>query len=185
MERLISGDVIFLIHSESTMSRIFAWFMGSQWSHSALVAGYDPISKETFLHETSDTQTKVGMLSIYERDPRVIMKVYRRLPMLTHEKRLAMVEAGGAYHNKMYGYLRLLGAGARRLFMKLGWKKCPMLWPWGGPLCMNIPHAALKVIYPDMGEPGSVDTEELYLFCAERMALVAEKRKGKVALDYL
>ncbi len=174
------GDIVFVMHHGSWVSRAFGWFMDSRWSHCAMVADVGDI--DTYLHETSDTQTKVGMLSLYELEPKDEIEIVR-VNMGGRLSREIASRHAAKYHNEMYGYIRLVGAGIRRLMMKLGWKKCPMLWPWGGPLCMMIPHRGLLSTFAGMPKLGSIDTEELYRWCLDNGKVIAYKRVGFVGLE--
>jgi hypothetical protein len=180
MSSLKPLDVVFVMHRKNPISKMMAWFMGSRWSHSAAVAevGYFDI----YLHETSDTQTKVGLMSFYISNPDDEIEVIRVLSELDYNMAIPEVRK---FHNKMYGYVRMVGAGLRRLLMKLGWKRCPMILPIGGPLCMMIPHAGLKTKFIGMPEIGSIDTEELYQWCKDYGKTVATKKQGEVTLTYI
>jgi len=170
------ADIVFVMHHDNKLSKAIAWFMNSRWSHSAIVA--DVTERDVYLHETSDTQTKVGMLSRYLNSPGTEVEIWS-FNMLSKTEQSAAISESAKYHDKMYGYIRLLGAGLRRLLIKIGFKKAPMLLPIGGPLCMMIPHAGLKKIYPQMPTVGTIDTEELYKWVKDRAILKLYKPAEK------
>jgi len=165
------GDIIFVMHHDNKLSKLFAWFMMSDWSHCGIFA--DVGSFDEYIHETSDTQTKVGLFSLYENDPNCSFVVVR-VPGITP----AAMDKAAQYHNKLYGYVRLLGAAVRCLAKRIGFKSFPMIWKVGGPLCMMLPHAALKVVYDGMPSVGDIDTQDLYLWCLEHGEVILSKERG-------
>ena len=68
------GDVCFVMHNDSWLSRAIAWFMGSQWSHSFIVL--EVAADRTYIMETSDYTVTFGHLERYLQDPNVTLEAY-------------------------------------------------------------------------------------------------------------
>lgn len=111
------GDVVFVMHHDNLLSRVIAWFMGSKWSHSALVIEQGAFF--TYLAETSDFNTTTGNLDRYLTAKGTSVEIWTK-PDLTDKEREIIVRGAMENFDKVYGYLQLfLSLNVRAILRKL------------------------------------------------------------------
>ena len=153
-------DIVFVMHRKSWISRAIAWFMGSRWSHSALVV--DP-GFRTWLCETSDFHVNVAALERYLEDPSVEVEIWGPRSPLDSALAGQMADRALARYGEIYGYLQLFSLGIRRLLMRVGIRIPNFIRT--GLVCTAIPLEAYRISgIPGLHgiDPESIDTEELY-----------------------
>ena len=154
------GDIVFIMHNESWLSKAIAKVMGSKWSHSAVV--YGEAFGKTLLCETSLYQVNLDYLDRYLDDPNCEIEVYRKAGVSDCAPKIR--SNCDPMLGKMYGYLQLLSLGLRRLFRL----KIPNLIHQGLVCCHVIAYSLNGVDECFTGlEKESFDTEELYRMMEE------------------
>ncbi len=117
MIKVRPGDIFFIMHNDNKLSRLFAWFMGSSWSHCGLV--YEVTKNRIYTIETTDFEVTHRQLNDYINDHRVNMEIWTPKKSSKEERKNIVFSANG-YREKPYGYLQLLGHGIRRVLMRIG-----------------------------------------------------------------
>lgn len=97
------GDVGFLMQHDNWVSRAIAWFMGSRWSHTFLVADIGHF--QIYTSETCEFIVHTGEMYPKLRDKAVEMEVYR--PPFNQAQIVDVVRACQENHGEIYGYLQL------------------------------------------------------------------------------
>jgi hypothetical protein len=98
------GDIFFVMHHDSWLSKTIAWFMGSKWSHCGIIL--EETKFRTYTCETSDFEIVYSDLERYLHDPQVTMKVIR-LPV-SEDVGVDMAINATTRNQMMYGHLQLL-----------------------------------------------------------------------------
>lgn len=167
MSTFNSGDIVFIMHNDSWLSKSIAWFMQSKWSHSAIV--YGDTHGKTMLIETSDVQVTLNDLDRYLSNPHCTVEVWRFDGDINGDE---VVTNAYSLNGKIYGYLKLLGCGIRRLFRRAGFEiNTPLV---SQTICKDVvTHAYLGMKQSPFGnDSAKLDTEEVY-------QLVLESREFK------
>jgi hypothetical protein len=152
------ADVGFLIHKKNKLSKLIAWFMKSEWSHSFLVCD---VGHSTYVCETSDYQVCINTLDRYLSDENVKMKIYRRKKMDGLEN--TRIKNTYCLLGSLYGYFQLISLGIRRLLMRVGVKIPNFIFQ--GVVCCHVVMHYLSQISNSFfyGVPyEALDTEEVY-----------------------
>lgn len=110
------GDVCFVMHHDSILSRTIGWFMDSQWSHSFIVLEVTPL--RTYILETSDFNVTFGHLERYLEDPNVSLEAYTS--DMTVDQGAAMMQTVVPLYNTLYAYLQLASYAVILLLAKIG-----------------------------------------------------------------
>jgi hypothetical protein len=174
-----NGSIAFIMNHKNPISKVIAWAMGSQWSHSAVVVG--EVAGEKVSVETSDFEVYMTPFSTH-LDPNASFEVYEPIedqPVeLTYE---AMGLVG-----QVYGYLQLISLGIRRLLMLVGIKIPNFIRV--GLVCCAVPGYAYKkgtVQWLKDLDPESYDTEELYqmIKSAPEFRLSHRKPQGTMEVE--
>jgi len=152
------GDIIFVMHHDDLISRTIAWFMKSQWSHSALII--DNGKQFTFTTETNVFCVKHGTLEAYLEDDFTSLEIWS--PINLEEKiRNKIAKNSLDYVDKAFGWLQLISLGIRRLLMRIGIKIPNFIRQ--GLVCDHVILYCYKNYISDFPEDKeSIDTEELY-----------------------
>lgn len=158
--KLVTGDVVFVMHHGSLISKIISWAMGSKWSHSAIV--YDNLAGKTLLCETSSFEVTLNWFNRYVSDKNTSIEVLR------HHDWVNVISGNEAKIQKscdsligvVYGYTQLISLGLRRLLrLRIG-----NLFR-SGLVCCHVVGYGLHEL-PGTGfekvDPESFDTEEMY-----------------------
>src|SRR5574339_318080 len=98
------GDIGFVIHKDNWISKTIAWFMGSKWSHTAIIL--HPTDKRTYTIETSDFQVSIQIFEDYLKDTNIKMEIWS--PSLTDEERKIITNKALSHLGEIYGYLQLI-----------------------------------------------------------------------------
>ena len=163
------GDIVFIMHNESWLSKAIAKVMGSKWSHSAVV--YGEAFGKTLLCETSLYQVNLDYLDRYLDDPNCEIEVYRKNGISEQGPKIR--SNCDLMLGKMYGYLQLLSLGIRRVFRL----KIPNF-IHQGMVCCHVVAYALNDVDREFTrlDKESFDTEELYDMVKVKYLMVLEKR---------
>jgi len=156
------GDIVFVMHKKNPISRDIAWFMGSRWSHSALVI--DSSDLRTYLCETSDFQVTIATLDRYLIDPDTSLEVWRLIAPIDPRTMERMLTRAISYEGQLFGYLQLLSLGLRRMLKRIGIQIPNFIRQ--GMVCTAIPlhaYSISRVPGLDGIDPESIDTEDLYV----------------------
>jgi hypothetical protein len=167
---LNKGDIGFIIHKKNILSKTIAWFMKSRWSHSFLVMGQ--WEHKTMLLETSDFEVVISTIDPYLNNPKVDVEIYRS-KTIGYNDSFKIRDEGFKIVKTIYGYPQLISLGIRRLLMRIG-IKIPNFFRFG-MVCCAVPiygHRVAKSSELYGLDPESIDTEELYQKCKEKMELV-------------
>lgn len=154
------ADIGFVMHHDNWISKVIAWFMGSQWSHSFIVL--EDSKERTYLLETSDFEVTIGLLETYLNDPNVSLELWTS-DVVSDNERVNIVNGSMRVHGQIYGYLQLLSLGIRRLLMRIGVRVPNFIRQ--GVVCNQVvsygyTESNLPVL--DDIDPESIDTQELY-----------------------
>lgn len=150
------GDIGFVDNSKfNIIARLIKWFMGSSWTHCFYVLG--KINGVIMVIEMSDFHVTIAPLSRY-LDGRPVC-IFRKENIEDHEK-VAMTKVLLPNLGKMYGYLKLILMGPRRILMKLKFK--PRVLKQDEWVCTDVPYTALQEIESPVKGMPQMDTEELY-----------------------
>jgi hypothetical protein len=144
------GDIGFVITTNNIFSRIFAWFMNSQWSHTFVVIN----DKETI--ETDMIKVHINTLSDHIDDKNKNLEIWS--PICSQEHREIIYEEAKKLLGIKYGYFKMIMIGVRRLIMKLG-IKIGLLYS-KGTICSDVPIAGL--VKSGLLNTKNIDTQELY-----------------------
>lgn len=159
---LKEGDILFVMHHDSLLSKTIAKVMGSRWSHSAIV--YGECFGKTLLCETSLYQVNLDYFERYVADPNCEFEVYRKKGISENGPKIR--SNCDLMLGKMYGYLQLLSLGIRRLFRL----KIPNFIHQGVVCCHVIAYAldGVDCKFTKIKKE-SFDTQELYSRMGEYM----------------
>lgn len=157
--KFLTGDIVFVMHTGSRLSRVIAWFMKSKWSHSAIVAG--KMGNTTMLCETSDLQSGYNILDRYIDDPKCSVRVYRR-PFTLDEKRI-IFNNSKKQNGIPYGWFQLLSLALRRIVMRVTGKRIKNFIRQGQVCCATVGYCLAGSGEFDLAkrDPESYDTQEL------------------------
>jgi hypothetical protein len=149
-----------MINRGSWLSKTIAWFMGSKWSHVALVM--EQTDRFCYITETSDYEVVVHILDDYISNKDYMFEVYRPIN-LTDGMKLFIVTQSLFNLGATYGYLQLLSLGLRRLLMRIGIRIDNF--SKQGIICVGhvlYGYYHSNIIPLNMLDPESIDTEEFY-----------------------
>lgn len=158
---LLPGDVCFVIHKNSFVSRMFAWFLQSKWSHAFLVV--EQTQSKTYILETNDFGVVFSIADWYWAKADVEMEVWRKKGISDLARERVAKDAISSAWGESYGYLQLIMTGVRRLLKRVG-ITIPHFLRWG-IMCNHV------VLYGYANSPGnpfygldpeSIDTGEMY-----------------------
>lgn len=158
---LLPGDVGFLMHHDNWISKAFAWFMESKWSHSFLI--HEVTDRLIYTSETSDFEVVIHCFDKYLEDPNCSIEVWR-LEGLSEEKRVEIADLALKENlGQTYGYLQLFSLGLRRLLMRIG-IKIPNFIRSGLVCCHHVlyGYTLAKIAGFEALDPEAIDTEEMY-----------------------
>ena len=171
------GDIGFVMHPKSLISRTIAKVMGSKWSHSFMV--YDT-GRKHYTVETTSYRVIIGNVEEYTKDKNCSMEIWRYMGLI---EPFQYMVAEGSYeqYGKLYGYLQLISLGIRRLLMKFGITIRNFIRT--GVVCDQVVlYGLTKLIdFKDL-DPESIDTEELYQLITNlpQFKLIYEKKLGEI-----
>lgn len=155
------GDVAFVMHHNSRMSRVIAWFMGSRWSHSLGILGEGAPGKKTYVCETSDFEVVISDLEKYLNDPTVSIEIWS--PQVDDEYREKAAEKWVEFLGEIYGYPQLLSLGLRRMLMRVHVNVRNLIRT--NHVCDQLVLEGIRC-YPIPGihwcDPKAFDTQDLY-----------------------
>jgi len=157
------GDVAFIMHHNSWISKAFAWFMGSKWSHCFII--WESTEHNTYLLETSDYEVINSTLDKYLNDPYVEMSIYSRHDMSDEDRLYAMQLAQETCLGTTYGYFQLISLAIRALLKKMGIQS--VNWIRQGYTCNEVVLTALSSIHSSglyQVDPKSLDTQDIFAF---------------------
>lgn len=164
------GDVVFVNHKDSFISKLFSKIMASKWSHSAIV--FD-INKSILLLETNDYCVCPNYLERYFFDKNCTIQILRRPSTLSDFEKDLLIEQGKPLIGLMYGYLQLLTLSLRLLLKR----KIRNAFRQGLVCCHVIGYCFQGIDSPIRSiDPESFDTEELYQLLNDSWITVYEKR---------
>lgn len=171
------ADIVFIMHHDSWVSRVIAWFMQSKWSHSALI--FYVGAYEVFTTETNELCVKHGTLSKYLDDPNCSLEIWS--PNLSIEFRKSVAERSKYWIDSAFGWLQLISLGIRRLLMRIG-IKIPNLIRQGMVCDHVILYSYGNTIDSFPEDKESIDTEELYQIVKNcgMFSKVYEKKKNEI-----
>lgn len=175
MGKFMPGDVGFIMHHNSKLSKVIAWFMGSKFSHTFMVL--EQTENLIYILETSDFQVGISTLDRYIEDSNVSLEVYRGKD-LQPEQAQVVTRSALATLGTVYGYLQLISLGLRRLMGRLGYIIPNFIRQ--GIVCDQVVLTGLVkspyALFQGM-DPKSKDTEDLYQLIknSECFALVESK----------
>jgi hypothetical protein len=171
------GNVAFVMHHDSKLSRLIAWFMRDKFrtapdfSHSALVV--ESTENEVWLSETTDTQIAYGRLSSYLNDPRCSIEIFAPIDASAEEIAKCVEEAQNNT-GKLYAYWQLISWAIVCLGAKLG-VDIPNILPFGwvcnSHVLDGIRHFKAGPFY--MIKQQSIHTMRMYAMMKESTAWVS------------
>lgn len=131
-----------------------------------------PYADDVLIVETSDFEVMISTLSRYTQDPNCALEIYRPVKFSSEDGATSRKETF-AILKTVYGFPQLLSLGVRRLLMRAKIKINNFFRM--GVVCCAVPlygHTKCKSS-PLFGiDPESIDTEELFQICKEKMDLV-------------
>ena len=113
------GDIGFIIHKKSALSKTIAWFMKSQWSHCFIIIG--ELNGVPIICETTDFEIVYSPLTKYTNDPNVMMTIFSNDDLLFGDD-VKIFNNTLDIHGKKYGYLQLLSHAVRLLLLRFNVK---------------------------------------------------------------
>lgn len=173
-----SGDIVFIMHSTSKLSRLIAWFMKSAFSHSALVS-VESAHNKTLLTETSDFQVTLATLNRYIADPGVAIEIYRDTKLSIDERD----KIGAVSFNQLgewYGWLQLLSFAIRALVKRVTKRDIGNFIRQGRVCCAVVGYSYKEALpkHPlSQIDPECYDTEELRQFCIKNNYTLVYKKE--------
>lgn len=162
------GSVVYVMHHDSKMSRLIAWFMKPRnapkdwkpWSHSAIVV--DQGERDAWLCETTDTQIAYGSYRRYLEDPNCSIEVFEPIGV-TEEVIKRGIEESENNVGSIYAYWQLLSWALACLLAKIG-ISFPNLLPYGwvcnSHVLDGIRHYPIEPFYGI--RPQSIHTGQMY-----------------------
>lgn len=154
------GDVVFSFNKHSWISKIFAWFMQSNWSHCFLIV--EKTALRTYEVEMANHHVVESVFEEKYLGKDFSLEVWR--PTNLDETTLLQIAAVGiAGQNKRFGYLQLFSLAVRRLLSRIG-IHIPNFIHWGVtcPQVVLYPYSTVQGT-PFTGVPvDQGDTEDLY-----------------------
>ena len=154
------GDIGFVMHHDSWLSRAIAWFMSSKWSHCTLVL--DTTSSErTYVSETSDYEVTVSWME--GRYIGNVSMAVLRLPGLSAAEASEAQDRALSQQEDLYPYFQLISLGVRGLLKKIKIHIGNFL-PWGYDCSEHVLYAMMNTHYPELKgvNPHSMDTQDLF-----------------------
>lgn len=168
-----SGDIVFVRRKDRWISNAMAWFMSSEWSHTATV--YDIGELDIHTVETSDLEMTCGMLGEYLLDSeRYTVEVWRIHGADYPEHGLTALRG---MLGTLYGYLQLIPFAVRCMLQKwtkfcvrknIEWASIPAprnTWVRQGQVCTASAYTYLKASrtpgFMDV-DPEAFHTQDLY-----------------------
>lgn len=156
-----TGQVFFTKDKKNIISKIMAWFMQSEWSHSGLI--YQPTERHTYTLETNDYCVTHNIVDSYMDEEERSLVIYEVLNQEGTKELEAMLKTRETVYGKTYGYFQLISLGLRRLLMRVGIKIPNFI--RSGLVCCHV----VGYYFKNLGateianlDPESFDTEELY-----------------------
>lgn len=117
------GDICFVMHRDSWLSKAIAWFMSKSWTKSSSWSHTNFIMHVTdervYVFESMDAQAGIGWVERYMNNPSVSMEIWS-LDVMTDQDREAMVQAALPKYDAWYGFLQLISLAVRGIAKKLG-----------------------------------------------------------------
>lgn len=160
MIKLLPGDVFFVMHHNNWLSKTIAWFMGSKFSHCAVVL--EQTNDRTYTMETTNFEVVPNIIERYFKDDQTSVTIMRKRDMsLAYGQ--AVAREATLLNGLIYGYLQLFSLGVRRLLMRVGIKINNFIRT--GLVCCHVVTKAYKVgPIKELAEldDESIDTQELY-----------------------
>jgi hypothetical protein len=159
LKNLKTGDIGFCMNHDNLISKVIAWFMKSNYSHSFII--YHVTDERVYILETSNYEVVISTLDKYIKDDDVTVTVFSP-KNLSSERRKLIVKECEKYEWITYGYLQLISLGIRRLLMRINIKiknfirhnlVCNQLVLYGYSKFSNIKDFKI--------DPESIDTQEL------------------------
>ena len=175
------GDIVFVMHERSKLSRVIAWFMHSSFSHTALVCHTNFFGRE-LLTETSDFEVMNNYLDRYLKDPSVSLEVYRD-PNLKDGDRFQIAYKSTEQLGNVYGYLQLISFAIRNIIYRITGKKIKNFFRQGQVCCSVVGYAYQNALgdrhWLGKIDPESYETEELRKMVSSNMVLIYKKQGVK------
>lgn len=172
-----NGDIVFVMHRGNWLSRVIAWFMGSKFSHTALVSVEDVYGR-IMLTETSDFEVTMNTLNRYIADPTVSIEVYRD-EKLNFDSRNRVASVSLKQLGELYGWLQLFSFAIRSIIKKITKKDIGNFIRQGRVCCAVVGYSFQEAIpshWLSQIDPESYDTEELRQMCIKNgLSLVYKK----------
>lgn len=155
------ADIGFILHQDNWISRVMAWVMGSQWSHSFIVI--DTGTLDRYICETTDFEVTVSPFGRkYMMDPYVNMEIWSPIDMSEGER--VQVSRGSVEQvGTIYGYLQLVSFAIKRFLKRFGYNIPNFLRQ--GMVCDHVVlYGYTQSSIPGLQgiDPESIDTEDLY-----------------------
>lgn len=164
--KLKPGDIGFIMHRDSWLSKAIAWFMGpsftkpSRWSHTFMVL--DPDEDRVYLSETSSFEVWIGDLTTYLKNPNAEFEIYTPKLLSDAQRKQVALKAHENF-GEVYGYLQLLSLGIRCILKKMH-IRIPNFIKAGIVCSHNVVYGYQSTDIPEISgiDPESLDTEDLY-----------------------
>ena len=156
------GDIGFVMHNNSWVSKAISWFMNSKWSHCFIII--DTSSEDrTYVSETSDYQVAVGWVERYMQDPHVSALEIVRLPNLPYPEQLEIKSRGLDLYEKLYPYWQFIPLAVRGLLKRIKIRLKNFL-PFGYNCNENVLYILQNTHYPELkgNDIYAGDTEDFY-----------------------
>lgn len=122
------ADIAFVYKKGDLLSTILAWFMQSQWAHTATVLS--PTSQYTFTTETSDFESTIGYIERYINDTNYNIEVWSPKGISDAERSSIANATLVVNYGGVYAYLQFISLGIRALLARIG-IKIPNFIRWG------------------------------------------------------
>lgn len=161
------GDIVFVMHHGNKISRVIAWFMQSNFSHSAIVCS-ESFFGNILLTETSDFEVMNNTLDRYIKDENVSIEIYRDDSISDQERHFIALESFKQVGN-LYGYLQLISFAIRNIIKRITKKTIRHFIRQGQVCCSVIGYSYQNALgnahWLGRIDPESYETEELRQLC--------------------
>ena len=144
------GDIGFVITRNNIISRIFAWFLQSEWSHTFVVIS----ANETI--ETNAIKVHVNTLDDHVLNKNKDVEIWS--PICGDENRDIIVYEAKKLLGIKYSYIKVLYIGIRRLLIRIGYR-IKLLFS-KRVVCSDVVLAGL--FKAGLLNTKDIDTQELY-----------------------
>ena len=135
------GDIFFIMHHDSWLAKVIAWFMDSDFSHSGIIL--EQTEQRIYTCETSDFQVVYSDLETYLEDDNVSIEVLR-LPLVDASAGIDMAHTATQHNQELYGYAQLLFSFSIRALIKKIFKKTIPNFIRQGLVCCELVLYACK-----------------------------------------